>query len=83
MNCTTGARPEHGRRHRTCLLSKDSEPPVHPARVRSKEAALRATLTLVSLTGAGRLAVSPDGRWLLYPQVDQAGSDILLVENFR
>ena len=29
------------------------------------------------------LAVSPDGRWLLYAQVDQAISDIMLVENFR
>jgi Tol biopolymer transport system component/DNA-binding winged helix-turn-helix (wHTH) protein len=29
------------------------------------------------------LSVSPDGRWLLYTQVDQRGSDIMLVENFR
>jgi Tol biopolymer transport system component/predicted Ser/Thr protein kinase len=28
-------------------------------------------------------AVSPDGRWILYAQADQAGSDIMLVENFR
>jgi Tol biopolymer transport system component/DNA-binding winged helix-turn-helix (wHTH) protein len=28
------------------------------------------------------LAVSPDGRWLLYPQFDQFGSDIMLVDNF-
>ena len=29
------------------------------------------------------LAVSPDGRWLLYSQVDQVICDLMLVENFR
>jgi Tol biopolymer transport system component len=29
------------------------------------------------------LSVSPDGRRLLYTQVDQSGSDIMLMENFR
>jgi Tol biopolymer transport system component len=29
------------------------------------------------------VGVSPDGRWFAYVQVDQAGSDIVLVENFR
>jgi Tol biopolymer transport system component len=29
------------------------------------------------------LTVSPDRRWILYAQVDQAGSDLMLVENFR
>jgi len=29
------------------------------------------------------LTVSPDGRWLLYSQLDQASCDLMLVENFR
>jgi len=29
------------------------------------------------------LAVSPDGHWLLYAQIDQIGDDLMLVENFR
>ncbi len=29
------------------------------------------------------LSVSPDGRWILYSQEDEASTDIMLVENFR
>jgi hypothetical protein len=29
------------------------------------------------------LSVSPDEQWLLYTQVDQEGSDLMVVENFR
>jgi Tol biopolymer transport system component/DNA-binding winged helix-turn-helix (wHTH) protein len=32
---------------------------------------------------ASGLAVSPDGRWLIWTQRDQVGSDIMLLENFR
>ncbi len=34
-------------------------------------------------TFVNHLAVSPDSRWLLYSQGDQAGADLMLVENFR
>ena len=27
--------------------------------------------------------ISPDSRWLIYTQLDQFGSDIMLMENFR
>jgi Tol biopolymer transport system component/DNA-binding winged helix-turn-helix (wHTH) protein len=29
------------------------------------------------------ISLSPDGRWILYTQMDQSGSDIMLMENFR
>ena len=32
---------------------------------------------------SGGLALSPDGRWILYTQLDQAGAELRLVENFR
>ena len=33
--------------------------------------------------GAGGLAVSPDGKWLLYAQVDRDDRDIMLVDGFQ
>lgn len=42
-----------------------------------------ATLESPIPRGIPGISVSPDGRWLLYTQLDQSGSDILLMENFR
>jgi Tol biopolymer transport system component len=33
--------------------------------------------------GSSGLAVSPDGRWLIWSQVDHVGNDIMVMENFR
>ena len=31
---------------------------------------------------AGGIAVSPDGKWLLFPQVDEQSSDVMMIENW-
>ena len=31
----------------------------------------------------GDIAISPDGRMVLYSQADEAGNDLMLVDNFR
>jgi hypothetical protein len=38
---------------------------------------------LLSLGPMGGLDVSPDGRWILYSQVDQANTELMLVDNFH
>jgi hypothetical protein len=32
---------------------------------------------------ASGLTVSPDGQWILYPQVDQEAAQVMLLKNFR
>ena len=41
------------------------------------------TLDKQPLIVAGALSVSPDGQWVLYPEIDHWESHIMLVENFR
>jgi hypothetical protein len=48
----------------------------------SKAAPVMAFEKGLPLGGPG-LSVSPDGRWMLFSQVDRRGSDIMLLENFR
>ncbi len=62
----------------------------------SRQASSRATIAFFNLTmrrvtpiapiakeSAGGLAVSRDGRWIVYAQVDQVDSDIMMMEPFR
>jgi hypothetical protein len=43
---------------------------------------IRKILTIERSVGE-QIAVSPDERTILYPQLDEAGSDLMLVENFH
>jgi len=33
--------------------------------------------------GTRGISITPDGRWLLFTQIDQSGSDIRMMDNFR
>ena len=45
----------------------------------------RAIRTIAAIHGrlADGISVSPDGKWLLYTQVDTASSELMLVDNFH
>jgi len=69
-----------------CLLNPDATPAPVLAFFSFAARRLAPLATLpegARFYGGPSLAVSPDGRWMLYVQFDQTESDILLVENFR
>ena len=53
-------------------------------RIEFLDAATGKVSTIATLDSpAYRLAVSPDGAYLLWPQLDRETQDLMLVENFR
>jgi Tol biopolymer transport system component len=68
-----------------CFLTRTPDPTIKLFSFRSRRVEQLAALPKEARTSVGRpaLAVSPDGRWILYVQVDRVESDIVLVENFR
>ena len=52
--------------------------------IRLYEFATRRTKRILTVErSVGMIALSPDGRTILYPQMDEHGSDLMLVENFH
>jgi hypothetical protein len=70
-------------RNRILFIDRTSQ----PNRIASFDLATSKISTLMNFDKDpkiwGGLAITPDGRRLLYSQVDQVSSDIMLVENFR
>src|SRR5262245_40922756 len=69
-----------------CFLDDDAtpNPTVNFFSFATRQVTQLATIEKAKYTpGAPTLTVSPDGKWVLYWQVDQLDTDIMLVENFR
>lgn len=60
-------------------------PADHPRSLRYFDFATKQTRTVFELDKDfdGGLSISPDGRWILYAQVDEVNSDIMLVDHFH
>jgi Tol biopolymer transport system component/DNA-binding winged helix-turn-helix (wHTH) protein len=56
---------------------------IHFFEFRSRKTAHIADLRTNILISSPGLAVSPDGRYLLYPQIDESSGDIILLDNFK
>ena len=59
--------------------------PDSPAELKKLDSATRKVTSLYTLNKRVDLglALSPDGRYLLFAQLDYVGSDLMAVENFR
>jgi len=68
-----------------CFLVRTPDPTIKLFSFRSRRVEQLVALPKEARTSVGRpaLAVSPDGRWILYVQVDRVESDVVLVEDFR
>lgn len=63
------------------FVDRNAKP--HPT-VQAFNLITRQTTTIASLDKPPEsFTISPDGRWILYAQVDHTNRDIMLVENFR
>ncbi|HEX4947992.1 MAG TPA: hypothetical protein VFZ34_15075 [Blastocatellia bacterium] len=65
------------------LLQRDGATIALTPKVSGARGAARSNAGTSHQTRRLGLTVSPDGCWLLYTRIDQSGSDIMLMENFR
>lgn len=67
------------------FISQDENvgPAIELFNLRSRETTRLTALGRDTRLAFGDIAVSPDGRWILYPRLDRSGSDLILVEDVR